>query len=66
MLDHALEAIELAGELTTDEIKADRKLELALTRLVEIIVKQPAVSRSTRPAGQGRFHGRRSSACAID
>ncbi len=47
MRDHAREAIAMGGGKTRDEIVADRKLQLALTRLVEII-GEAAASRAFR------------------
>jgi len=37
MRDHALEAIQLLGEKTLDELKTDRTVQLALVQLIEII-----------------------------
>ncbi|MEX2309721.1 MAG: HepT-like ribonuclease domain-containing protein [Pirellulales bacterium] len=37
MLSHALEAVELLGDSTRDDLQHDRVMQLALTRLVEII-----------------------------
>lgn len=37
MLDHAREALALVADLSADEFKADRVLNLALVRLVEIV-----------------------------
>mgnify|MGYP006284564353 FL=1 len=49
MRDHARETIDLTKGKTRDDISNDRTLELALTRLVEIIGEAAAhVSRETR------------------
>ena len=37
MLDHAREAIELLGSKTVEQVQDDRTLQLALTRLVEVV-----------------------------
>jgi uncharacterized protein with HEPN domain len=37
MLDHAREAIEILGSMDRDTLKKDRLVQLALTRLVEIV-----------------------------
>lgn len=37
MRDHAREAVDLLGSATVEEVIGDRTLQLALTRLVEII-----------------------------
>ena len=37
MLSHASEAVELLGEASREELEHDRVIQLALTRLVEII-----------------------------
>jgi uncharacterized protein with HEPN domain len=37
MRDHAQEAIEMLGDLTRDELCGDRKLQLALVQLIEIV-----------------------------
>jgi uncharacterized protein with HEPN domain len=37
MLDHAREAIEMLGSMDRDALKKDRVVQLALTRLVEVI-----------------------------
>jgi uncharacterized protein with HEPN domain len=37
MLSHALETIELLGETSRDQFGQDRMMQLALTRLVEIV-----------------------------
>lgn len=37
MLDHAREAVEMAGDQTADDLRANRQLNLALVRLIEII-----------------------------
>lgn len=37
MLDHAREAVEMAGDRTVDDFRANRQLNLALVRLIEII-----------------------------
>ena len=37
MLDHAREAVEMAGDQTVDDLRANRQLNLALVRLIEII-----------------------------
>ncbi|MDO9509631.1 MAG: DUF86 domain-containing protein [Thermovirgaceae bacterium] len=49
MMEYAEEAKDLAIETTRDKLATDRKLELALTRLVEIIGEAAArVSTQTR------------------
>jgi len=37
MRNHAVEAVELLGDRTPQQVEADRVLQLALTRLVEIV-----------------------------
>jgi len=37
MLDHAREAVELLGSKTVEQVQDDRTLQLALTRLVEVV-----------------------------
>jgi uncharacterized protein with HEPN domain len=37
MLDHAREAVELLGDKSRDRLNTDRVIQLALTRLVEIV-----------------------------
>ena len=37
MRDHALEAIQMLGSTTRDELHADRKLQLALVQLIKIV-----------------------------
>lgn len=37
MLDHAIEAVELLGGQSDEQVGADRTLQLALTRLVEVV-----------------------------
>jgi uncharacterized protein with HEPN domain len=37
MRDHAQEAIEMLGSTTLDEFRNDRKLQLALVQLIEIV-----------------------------
>lgn len=37
MRDHAVEAIQMLGDATEDELRGDRKLQLALVQLIEII-----------------------------
>lgn len=37
MLDHAREAVEIAGDYSEQDLASNRMLELALVRLVEII-----------------------------
>ncbi len=37
MLIHAREAVDLLGEASREEVKSDRVMQLALTRLVEIV-----------------------------
>ena len=37
MRDHALEAIEMLGDSTVEELHSDRKLQLALVQLIEIV-----------------------------
>ena len=52
MLDHAQEAVDLAKGKSRKELDTDRKLELALTRLVEIIGEAAA---RVSPEGQQRY-----------
>lgn len=53
MLDHAREAIALLGDTDLASLRADRTLELALTRLVEIVgeaaYRIPEAVRATIP-----------------
>jgi uncharacterized protein with HEPN domain len=37
MRDHAVEAIQMLGNATLEELRGDRKLQLALVQLIEII-----------------------------
>ena len=37
MLDHAVEAVEMAAGKDRQDLKADRQFHLAMTRLVEIV-----------------------------
>ena len=37
MLSHALEAVELLGDSTREDLQSNRVMQLALTRLIEII-----------------------------
>jgi uncharacterized protein with HEPN domain len=37
MCDHAQEAIRMLGSATLDELRGDRKLQLALVQLIEIV-----------------------------
>ena len=37
MLSHATEAVELLGDRSLDQLKNDRVLQLALTRLIEVV-----------------------------
>jgi uncharacterized protein with HEPN domain len=37
MRDHAAEAVEMLGDTTIGELQADRKLQLALVQLIEIV-----------------------------
>jgi uncharacterized protein with HEPN domain len=37
MRDHAHEAVEMLGDITLEELKNDRKLQLALLQLIEIV-----------------------------
>jgi uncharacterized protein with HEPN domain len=37
MRDHAHEAVEMLGDITREELKNDRKLQLALVQLIEIV-----------------------------
>jgi uncharacterized protein with HEPN domain len=37
MRDHAQEAIEMLGGTTLDELRTDRKLQLALVQLIEMV-----------------------------
>ncbi len=37
MCDHALEAIQMLGATTLEELRGDRKLQLALVQLIEIV-----------------------------
>ena len=39
MLDHAIEAVEMLGQTTLDQLREDRKLQLALVQLIEIIAE---------------------------
>jgi uncharacterized protein with HEPN domain len=54
MLDHAREIAAMVGERTRRDLETDRTLQLALTRLIEIIGK--AANRVT-PAGYERYPG---------
>lgn len=53
MRDYAAEAVELLGERSADDLQADRVLQLALVRLVEVIgeaaSKVPAEFREAHP-----------------
>ena len=37
MCDHALEAMQMLGDATLEELRGDRKLQLALVQLIEIV-----------------------------
>src|SRR5437773_8530631 len=37
MRDHSVEAIQMLGAATVDELRGDRKLQLALVQLIEIV-----------------------------
>lgn len=37
MLDHAQEAVDLLGEMSEQQLRDDRVIQLALTRLIEIV-----------------------------
>lgn len=50
MLDHAQEAVELLGNKDRDAVKKNRVLQLALTRLVEIVGE--AAGRVSEPTRQ--------------
>jgi len=50
MLDHAQEAIEILGDKDRDAVKTDRVIQLALTRLVEIVGE--AAGRVSEPTRQ--------------
>lgn len=54
MRDHAVEAIAMLGNARADELRGDRKLQLALVQLIEIIGEAasriPAVVRTAHPA----------------
>jgi len=39
MRDHAREAVEMLGDATVDQLRGDRKLQLALVQLIEIVGK---------------------------
>ena len=50
MLSHAREAVELLGDASREELKLNRVMQLALTRLVEIVGE--AANRVTRESQQ--------------
>jgi uncharacterized protein with HEPN domain len=51
MRDHAQEAIEMLGNATVDELRNDRKLQLALVQLIEIIGEAaPRIPQDVRSA----------------
>ena len=50
MLDHAREAVDLLGDIGREELREDRVLQLALTRLIEIVGE--AANRVTPEARQ--------------
>jgi uncharacterized protein with HEPN domain len=52
MLDHAVEAVEMIQGLTRQDLDRDRKLNLALVRLVEIIGEAAA---HIKPDTRGRY-----------
>ncbi|MEW6359028.1 MAG: DUF86 domain-containing protein [Planctomycetota bacterium] len=52
MLSHAREAVELLGAAGRDELERDRVMQLALTRLVEIVGE--AANRVSAPTQQKR------------
>jgi len=62
MLDHAREAVELAQGRSRKDLDSDRLLQLALTRLVEIVgeaaSRVPAGRIATRPCLGARRSGR--------
>jgi uncharacterized protein with HEPN domain len=53
MLDHAREAVALLGKRTEHDLRDDRVLQLALTRLIEIVgeaaARVPEVTRQQHP-----------------
>jgi uncharacterized protein with HEPN domain len=54
MRDHAVEAVELLGDRTLDQLRDDRMLQLALVQLIEIVgeaaSRVPAEIRQTYPS----------------
>jgi len=54
MRDHAVEAIEMLGERSLDQLQNDRTLQLALVQLIEIVgeaaSRVPATVRETYPS----------------
>jgi len=54
MCDHAEEAIQMLGTTTLDELRGDRKLQLALVQLIEIVgeaaTRIPEDVRNAHPA----------------
>src|SRR5687768_14229404 len=54
MCDHAREAIELLGDMTVEELRNDRVLQLALVQLIEIVgeaaARIPDATRRSHPS----------------
>jgi uncharacterized protein with HEPN domain len=54
MRDHAVEAIEMLGDRSLDQLQSDRTLQLALVQLIEIVgeaaSRVPATVRETYPS----------------
>jgi uncharacterized protein with HEPN domain len=54
MRDHAQEAVEMLGDTTLEELRNDRKLQLALVQLIEIVGEAasriPEDVRNTHPS----------------
>jgi uncharacterized protein with HEPN domain len=54
MRDHAVEAVEMLGDRTLDQLQGDRVLQLALAQLIEIVGEAasriPADVRQSHPA----------------
>lgn len=62
MLDHAREAVEMVRGKTRSDLDTDRKLNLAVVRLVELSVKLPAAFRRRSGSGIRESLGQTSSA----
>jgi len=66
MLDHAREAVTMATGKRREDLDADRKLNLALVRLLEIIGEAASRTQVDDRSQYPQIPGLRSSDCGID